>query len=55
MKKELVGLNTYLYTFTLRERDKYRQYRSRLSKTGKVTEVFINNRYAFEYKKFLRR
>lgn len=54
VKRTLVGLNTYLYTFSLRDKDKYHQYMSRLSKTGKVTVLFVNNKYAFEYKKHRR-
>ena len=51
MKKELIGLNTYLYSFPLREEKKYNAAMKRLKKTGKVTVVFLNNRYGFEYKK----
>ena len=48
--KELIGLRTYLYTFNLKDRVKFNQYRTRLKKTGKVTEVFVNNKLALEYK-----
>lgn len=54
VKKKFVGLNTYLYTFSLKEREKYHSYMDRLKKTGQVTVVFINNGYAFEHKKFRR-
>ena len=44
-------LGTYLYTFPFREEAKYEEYKKRLKKTGKVTIVYVNNRYAFEYKR----
>lgn len=51
VKRELVGLNTYLYMFSLKDREKYHQYMSRLKKTGRVTEFFINNKLGFEYRR----
>jgi len=54
MEKQLIGLNTYLYTFGLRDRDKFEQKMKLMKKTGRVAEVFINNGYAFEYKKHRR-
>ena len=52
MKKEMIGLNTYLYTYGLRDKDNYHKAMARLSKTGKVTELFVNNKLAFEWKKY---
>ncbi len=51
VRKKMIGLNTYLYTFSLKEQNKFQQYMNRLKKTGKITVVFINNKYAFEYQK----
>ena len=50
VKKEHIGLRTYLYTFNLEDRAKFDQYKTRLKKTGKVTEVFLNNKYGLEHK-----
>ena len=52
MKKELIGLNTYLFTFDLDKKDLYLLNKEKLSKYGTITEVFINNGYAFEVKLF---
>ena len=52
MKKQLVGYNRYLFTFTLDEREKFLScLESEKRKGGTVTQVFINNGYAFEIKR----
>lgn len=52
MKKQLIGLDCYLYTFSLAEREKYLACLEREQrKGGTVTLRFINNAYAFEVKR----
>lgn len=49
MSKEIIGLNTFLYTFVKKE--DYEAYKERLATSGTITDVFVNNKFAFEYKK----
>lgn len=52
MKKQLIGYNRYLFTFSLNEREKYLAcLESEKSKGGTVELRFINNAYAFEVKR----
>lgn len=51
VKRKLVGLNAYIYTFGRNDRDTYYRYMERLKKKGTVTEIFVNNKYGFEYRK----
>lgn len=54
MLKELIGLNRHLYTFNLAEYGEFKKLKAELSNTGTITEVFINNGYAFEYKQLIK-
>tara|TARA_Y100000310_G_C20335694_1_gene647386 strand:- start:448 stop:648 length:201 start_codon:yes stop_codon:yes gene_type:complete len=49
MIKTTTGLNTTLYTFPFHEEYSFIHYYRELSKVGQVTEVFIDNKLAFEY------
>lgn len=53
MTKELIGLDVFLYTYKLSETKKFNDDREKLSKTGVITEVFVNNGLAFEHKKYI--
>ena len=55
VKKIFTGLNTHLYLFNLNEKGKFNKLKDKLKNTGKITEVFINNKLAFEHKKFTKR
>lgn len=46
MKKEFVGLNTFLYIFDTAKKAKHGM--DRLQAFGNITEVFLNNAYGFE-------
>jgi len=46
MRKEYVGLNTWLYIFGSAK--KARRGMERLQQFGNITEVFLNNAYGFE-------
>lgn len=50
MTKEYIGLNLYYYEFNLKEEKKFLSMKEKLSKTGTITEIFVNNKLAFEYK-----
>ncbi len=52
MKKELIGLNTYLYTFPLNCNDQFKLAMEEMKKFGTVTEIFLNNELGFELKLF---
>lgn len=49
IKISQVGLNTKLYEF--KDKELFTKYWNQLEGKGKLTQVFINNRYAFEFKK----
>lgn len=51
MTKFYIGLNRYRYTYPLKSRKQFLEAMSKRSETGEVTEVFMNNRLAFEYRK----
>ena len=51
MNKKLIGLDRYLYTYSMNSRKQFKASMSTLAETGDVQEVFINNRLAFEYHK----
>ena len=52
MKKQHIGLDKYLFTFTLAERELFiARFEAEQRKGGTVTQVFINNGYAFEVKR----
>jgi len=46
----LIGHKTTLHVF--RSRQRYEAEKLRLSKKGRITEIFVNNRYAFEVKQY---
>lgn len=51
-KKQLIGINTYLYTFPLTElgrKDYEKQKAICQRKGGTIIERFINNKLAFEH------
>lgn len=50
MTRQLIGINCYLYTATLEERDKYERRKAIEKNAFKatITERFINNGLAFE-------
>lgn len=50
MKREFIGLNTYLYSFSLDDNERFEVYIKRLSQYGKTTQVFLNNKLGFELK-----
>jgi len=50
MKKELIGLNTYLYTFPLHCVNTYNLAINTLAKKGIVTVIFMDNLLALELK-----
>lgn len=50
--KELIGLNTYLFSFPLNCRETFRLEMEKMSQVGTVTEVFLNNKLGFEVKLF---
>ena len=50
--KQLIGLNTYLFTFSLDYLVQFRLAKEEMSKQGTVTEVFLNNELGFELKLF---
>ena len=52
MKKELIGLNTYLYTFPLNCSEAFKTAMKKMKRHGHVTEVFLNNEIGFELKLF---
>lgn len=52
MKKQMIGLNTYLYTFPLICKVSFELAKKEFAKKGTVTEVFINNKLGFELKLF---
>ena len=52
MNKELIGLNTYLFTFPLDCCVSFRNTMEEVSKQGTVTEVFLDNEFGFELKLF---
>lgn len=52
MQKEMIGLNTYLYIFDLDKKDLFISKQKELSKYGAITQVYINNAYAFEIKMY---
>ena len=52
MKKQLIGYNRWLYTFSLDEREKYLDRLEIEKRKGGTVELrFINNAYAFEVKR----
>ena len=52
MKKQMIGLNTYLYTFPLICKVSFELAKKELATKGIITEVFINNKLGFELKLF---
>ena len=52
MRKELIGLNTYLYTFPLNCNGQFKLAMEEMKKFGTVTEIFLNNELGFELKLF---
>lgn len=50
--KKVTGLYTELHTFTLKQKEQYEKAKKRLESKGTITEIFANNGYAFEFKKF---
>jgi hypothetical protein len=52
--KELIGLNKWLYTFGINDHNMFVDFKNKLSSTGTITEVFINNGYAFEYRQLIK-
>ena len=52
MKKQMIGLNTYLYTFPLSCKITFELAKKELATKGIITEVFINNKLGFELKLF---
>ena len=50
--KQLIGLNTYLFTFPFDCLSLFRTAKEEMSKQGTVTEVFLNNELGFELKLF---
>lgn len=50
MEKELIGLNTYLYTFELAMEKEYKKLIDKLRDEGDITIVFMDNKLAFEIK-----
>lgn len=50
MRKQYVGLNTYLYTFPLKQKENHDKVLKRLKSSCTITEVFVNNMLAFEAK-----
>ena len=52
MRKKLIGLNTYLYTFPLDCLVSFRLEMEEMKKFGIVTEIFLNNELGFELKLF---
>ena len=54
MYQEMIGLNTYLFTFDLDKKELYLFNKKELSKYGVITDVYINNGYGFEIKLFKR-
>lgn len=51
-KKELIGINTYLFSFPLICRETFRLEMEKMSHVWNVTEVFLNNELGFEVKLF---
>lgn len=47
--KKFIGLDTYLYTF--KSLEKTIEQAKKLESKGKITQVFLNNAYGFEFKK----
>ena len=52
MKKEQIGLNTYLYTYPLNKGCQFELKMKEMEQFGNVTEVFLNNELGFELKLF---
>jgi hypothetical protein len=52
MNKELIGLNTYLYTFPLHCTNTFNLAINTLAKKGTVTIVYIDNLLGLELKLF---
>lgn len=50
MEKELIGLDTYLYTFELAMEKEYMELIDKLKDEGTITIVFMENKLAFEIK-----
>jgi hypothetical protein len=55
MTREMIGLDTFLFTFTLEEYNEYVETKNAFKPYGKVTERFINNAYGFEVKLYRRK
>ncbi len=51
-KKELIGINTYLFSFPLNCRETFKLEMKKMSHFGNVSEVFLNNELGFEVKLF---
>ena len=52
MNKELIGLDTYLFTFPLDCSKAFRIAMEKMRRKGTVTEVFLDNEFSFELKLF---
>lgn len=52
MKREMIGLNTYLYTFDLEHKKNFLRLQEELKDRGNITVIYIENGYAFEIKLF---
>ena len=50
MKSEIIGLNTYLYTYPLNCNEQFKLAMEEMKKFGTVTEIFLDNELGFELK-----
>lgn len=55
MKKTYIGLNTYLYTYPLEDKEVYLYAYLTMQKYGEVKKVFLNNELGFELRVFVKR
>ena len=49
---EVIGYHRFLFSYSLEQKDEYMEMKRKLEqeKIGDITEVYINNGYAFEIK-----
>ena len=50
MQREMIGLNTYLYTFDLEHKQDFLKLQEELKDKGAITIIYVENGYAFEIK-----
>lgn len=50
MRKEYIGLRTYLYVFSLDHYALFVRAAKRLAQFGEVTEIFLENAYGLEFR-----